>query len=96
MNVNIIKLNNLGDLPVTSYATEQSAKLDLLAALPAGEVIILGPTQRALVGTGIAIQLPDGYETQIGPRSGLVKHGVTVLNSPGTIDANYRGEVGVI
>ena len=83
------------DLPLPAYATEHSAGLDLLAAA-AGDVII-APGERALIPTGIAIALPEGYEAQVRPRSGLaLKHGVTVLNSPGTIDADYRGEIGVI
>jgi dUTP pyrophosphatase len=97
MNINVIKLDNLDDFPLPSYATTQSAGMDLLAALPIGENNILHPTERALVPTGIAIELPDGFEAQIRPRSGLaLKHGITVFNSPGTIDADYRGEVGVI
>jgi dUTP pyrophosphatase len=97
MNINVIKLDNLDDFSLPSYATTQSAGMDLLAALPVGENIILHPTQRALVPTGIAIELPDGFKAQIRLRSGLaIKHGVTVLNSPGTSDSDYRGEVGVI
>ncbi|MDB2414848.1 dUTP diphosphatase [Rickettsiales bacterium] len=81
------------DLPV--YATNQSAGMDLYAAID--EEIILAPFERRLIKTGIAIALPEGYEAQIRPRSGLAyKNGVTVLNSPGTIDADYRGEIGVI
>jgi dUTP pyrophosphatase len=71
--------------------------MDLVAALPPGDVILLEPFSRALVGTGIAIELPPGYEAQIRPRSGMaIECGITVLNSPGTIDADYRGEIGVI
>lgn len=78
-----------------SYATEQSAGMDLTAALE--EAIEIGPGERALVPTGLSLALPAGYEAQIRPRSGLaLKHGVTVLNSPGTVDADYRGEVKVI
>jgi len=81
------------DLP--SYATPASAGVDLLAAVQ-GDLSI-GPGERALVPTGLAIALPGGWEAQVRPRSGLaLKHGVTVLNAPGTIDADYRGEVGVI
>lgn len=79
------------------YATEGSAGLDLQAAVPENEQITLKSGERALVPTGIALQLPKGYEAQVRPRSGLaLKHGVTVLNSPGTIDADYRGEIGVL
>ncbi len=82
-------------LNLPSYATEQSAGMDLTAALE--EAIELGPGERALVPAGISIALPPGYEAQIRPRSGLaVKHGVTVLNTPGTIDADYRGEIKVV
>jgi dUTP pyrophosphatase len=82
-------------LNLPTYATEQSAGMDLSAALE--EAIELGPGERALIPTGLSIALPSGYEAQIRPRSGLaLKHGVTVLNSPGTIDADYRGEIKVI
>jgi len=71
--------------------------MDLVAALPEGEEVVLNPGQRTLIPTGLAIELPRDYEAQIRPRSGLaLKDGVTVLNSPGTIDADYRGEIGVI
>ena len=84
---------SLNDLP--AYSTKDSAGMDLRASL--GEPIELKPLQRVLVPTGIYIELPQGYECQIRPRSGLaLKHGITVLNSPGTIDADYRGEIGVI
>jgi dUTP pyrophosphatase len=83
------------DLPVPDYATPQAAGLDLIAANK--EPITLQPSERALVPTGISIALPPGYEAQIRPRSGLAfKHGVTVLNAPGTIDSDYRGEVQVL
>jgi dUTP pyrophosphatase len=91
-NVNIKKLDNLKELPLPSYATSLSAGMDLSAAID--EDIILKSGERVLVPTGIALALPDGYEAQIRPRSGLAfKNGVTVLNSPGTIDADYRGEI---
>lgn len=78
-----------------SYATDQSAGMDLVAALE--EAIEIAPGERALVPTGLSLALPPGFEAQIRPRSGLaLKHGVTVLNSPGTVDADYRGEVKVI
>ena len=81
------------DLP--TYATVSSAGLDLKAVLDAS--ITLGPLERKIIGTGLKIALPEGYEAQVRPRSGLAaKHGITVLNAPGTIDADYRGEIGVI
>lgn len=82
-------------LALPAYATPDSAGMDLLAAV--GEPVTLAPGERRLVPTGLAIQLPPGYEAQVRPRSGLaLKQGVTVLNAPGTVDADYRGEVGVI
>ncbi len=82
-------------LNLPTYATEQSAGMDLSAALE--EALELAPGERALVPTGLTIALPAGYEAQIRPRSGLaMKHGVTVLNSPGTVDADYRGEIKVL
>lgn len=82
-------------LALPTYATEQSAGMDLTAALE--EAIELGPWERMLIPTGLSIALPAGYEAQVRPRSGLaLKHGITVLNTPGTIDADYRGEIGVI
>jgi len=82
-------------LELPSYATAGAAGMDLRAALP--EALVLMPGQRALVPTGLELALPPGHEGQVRPRSGLaLKHGLTVLNSPGTIDADYRGEVGVI
>lgn len=90
-----VKVINRSKHTLPAYATEQSAGLDLRANIDAP--IVLKPLERALVPTGIFIALPEGYEAQIRPRSGLAaKHGVTVLNSPGTIDADYRGEIKVI
>lgn len=78
-----------------AYATAQSAGMDLRANIE--EAIILKPLQRELIPTGIYMALPDGYEAQVRPRSGLaLKHGITVINTPGTIDADYRGEIGVV
>ena len=92
MNVQII---NRGHQPLPYYATEKSAGMDIRANLD--HPIVLKPMQRCLVPTGLFIALPDGYEAQIRPRSGLaLKKGVTVLNTPGTIDADYRGEIGII
>ena len=84
-------------LPLPAYQSRHAAGLDLVAALPQAEPLKLAPGQRALVPTGIVIELPPGYEAQVRPRSGLaLKHGVTLLNSPGTIDADYRGEIMVL
>ncbi len=88
-------LENAIGLQLPTYATEQSAGMDLTAALE--EAIELAPGDRMLIPTGLSIALPQGYEAQVRPRSGLaLKHGVTVLNSPGTVDADYRGEIKVI
>lgn len=93
--VAVTRLSHAADLPLPDYATEQSAGLDLLAAVE--KELVLAAGGRALVPTGIALALPRGYEAQVRPRSGLaLRHGVTVLNSPGTVDADYRGEIGVI
>ena len=95
IKVALMPLPNAVGLNLPTYATEKSAGMDLSAALE--EAIELDAGERALVPTGLAIALPDGFEAQIRPRSGLaLKHGVTVLNSPGTIDADYRGEIKVI
>jgi dUTP pyrophosphatase len=92
VKVEILRLAHAADLPLPSYATAGSAGLDLRAA----ETLTLKPGARALVATGLAISLPENFEAQVRPRSGLaVKHGVTVLNSPGTIDSDYRGEIKV-
>jgi len=90
-----VKVTNHSSHPLPAYATQQAAGLDLRANIT--EPIVLGPLQRKLIPTGLFIELPDGYEAQVRPRSGLaLKHGITVLNAPGTIDADYRGEVGVL
>lgn len=92
VNINVI---NKGHQPLPKYATPQSAGLDLRANI--SESITLHPMQRSLVPTGLFIALPPGYEAQVRPRSGLaLRHGITVLNSPGTIDADYRGEIMVL
>ncbi len=84
-------------LPLPAYQTAHAAGLDLAAAVPADAPVTLAPGARGLVPTGFAIALPEGFEAQVRPRSGLaVRHGVTVLNTPGTIDADYRGEIQVI
>lgn len=83
------------DIPVPQYMTDQAAGMDIFAAVTEDDVIL--PGQRKKVATGIAIALPEGYEAQIRPRSGLaLKNGITLLNTPGTIDADYRGEIGLI
>lgn len=90
-----IKIVNKGKQQLPCYATSQSAGMDLRADLE--ERVVLRPLERKLIGTGIHIALPAGYEAQVRPRSGLaLKHGITVLNTPGTIDADYRGEIGVV
>lgn len=90
-----IKIVNRSGHPLPHYATAQSAGMDLRASLP--EPLVLAPMERRLVPTGLSIALPEGYEAQVRPRSGLaLKHGITLLNAPGTIDADYRGEIGVI
>ena len=90
-----IRVINKGRHPLPEYATAQSAGLDLRANIE--EAIVLNPMERKLVGTGLFMALPPGYEAQVRPRSGLaLKHGITVLNSPGTIDADYRGELKVL
>ena len=95
VRIPIERLPHGRDLPLPTYATAGAAGLDLLAAV-AGPVP-LAPMERLLVPTGIRLALPQGYEAQVRPRSGLaLRHGVTVLNAPGTIDADYRGEIGVI
>ncbi len=93
--VPIMRLVHAGDLPLPRYASAQAAGMDLHAAVAAA--ITLKPLERAIIPTGIAIALPDGYEAQVRPRSGLAaRSGVTTLNSPGTIDADYRGEIHVV
>ena len=90
-----IKIVNRGRQQLPAYATELSAGMDLRANID--ESITLNPMERRIIPTGLYIALPPGYEAQVRPRSGLaLKHGITVLNSPGTIDADYRGEIGVL
>ncbi|MEJ2433433.1 MAG: dUTP diphosphatase [Pseudolabrys sp.] len=97
VNIRIMRLPHGQDLPLPSYQSEHAAGLDLVAALPADAPLMLAPGARALIPTGIAIALPPGHEAQVRPRSGLAaRHGLTVLNAPGTIDADYRGEVQVL
>jgi dUTP pyrophosphatase len=93
----IQRLAHAAGLPLPRYETALAAGMDLIAATPSDEPVILKPLERRLIPTGLVIQLEKGYEAQVRPRSGLAfKHGVTVLNAPGTIDADYRGEVQVL
>ena len=97
VEVRVTRLPHGADLPLPEYQSALAAGLDLLAAVPADAPIELAPGARALVPTGIAIALPAGFEGQVRPRSGLAaRHGITVLNTPGTVDADYRGELQVI
>ncbi len=97
IDVRITQLAHAQDLPLPSYQTALAAGLDLIAAIPATQPVNLAPRARAMIPCGISIALPEGYEAQVRPRSGLAaKHGITVLNTPGTIDADYRGEIQVI
>lgn len=91
-----VKIINKSHHPLPDYGTFEAAGMDVRAYLPEGK-ITLRPGQRALIPTGLYMQLPQGYECQIRPRSGLaLRNGITVLNSPGTVDADYRGEIGII
>ncbi|WP_439470412.1 dUTP diphosphatase [Brevundimonas sp.] len=95
--VRVERLPHAEGLPLPAYETTGSAGMDLRAAVSADEPLTLAPGARALVKTGLKIALEPGYEAQVRPRSGLaLKHGITCLNSPGTVDSDYRGEVGVI
>lgn len=95
VSIPICRLNHAADVPLPRYETEGAAGMDLAAAT--AESLFLDPGERALIPTGLSIALPSGYEAQIRPRSGLaLRYGITVLNAPGTIDADYRGEIGVI
>ncbi len=95
VTVSIVRLPGQEDIPLPGYMTGQSAGMDLYAAVRADEVI--APGARKMIPAGIAIELPEGYEAQIRPRSGLaIRHGVTLINSPGTIDADFRGEIMVL
>ena len=95
--IRITRLAHGADLPLPSYQSAHAAGLDLIAAVPADAPLTLAPGARALVPTGIAIALPENFEAQVRPRSGLAaRHGLTVLNAPGTIDADDRGEVQVL
>jgi dUTP pyrophosphatase len=92
-----MRLPHARDLPLPAYQSEFAAGIDLVAAVPSDAPVTIAPGERAAIPTGIAVALPAGVEGQIRPRSGLaLRHGITVLNSPGTVDADYRGEVQVI
>jgi dUTP pyrophosphatase len=96
VKIEVLQLPNGAGLALPAYQSALAAGLDLLAAIPEDAPVILAPGKYALVPTGLAIALPPGYEAQVRPRSGLAaRHGVTVLNAPGTVDADYRGEIGV-
>jgi dUTP pyrophosphatase len=100
MNAIAIQLQRLphsDGLPLPHYQSALAAGLDLVAAVPSDAPVVIAPGERVLIPTGIAVALPPGFEGQVRPRSGLaLKHGVTVLNSPGTVDADYRGEIQII
>jgi dUTP diphosphatase len=97
IEIRMVRLSHAAELPLPAYQSELAAGFDLLAAVPADAPVTIRPGERALIPTGITIALPPGIEGQIRPRSGLaLRHGITVLNSPGTVDADYRGEIQVI
>lgn len=97
VEVSLVRLPHATDLPLPAYQSALAAGLDLLAAVPADGPVEIAPGGRAMIPTGLVIALPPGCEGQVRPRSGLAaRHGITVLNTPGTIDADYRGEVQVI
>jgi dUTP pyrophosphatase len=97
IKVRLVRLAHGRGLALPAYQSDTAAGLDLVAAVERKKPMVLGPGERALVPTGLVMELPPGYEGQVRPRSGLaLKHGVTVLNSPGTIDSDYRGEVKVL
>jgi len=97
LKVNVLRLPHAADLPLPAYQSALAAGLDLVAAVPANAPVTIAPGARALIPTGLSVALPPGTEGQVRPRSGLAaRHGVTVLNAPGTVDADYRGEIQVI
>ena len=97
IRIDVHQLPHGEGLALPAYQTAHAAGFDLLAAVPADAPLVLLPGQHAMVSTGLTIALPEGYEAQVRPRSGLAaKHGVTVLNAPGTVDADYRGEIAVL
>jgi dUTP pyrophosphatase len=97
VEIRLVRLPHGDDLPLPSYQSVHAAGFDLHAAVPAEIPVVIPPGRRALIPTGIALALPPGTEGQVRPRSGLaIRHGITVLNAPGTVDADYRGEIQVI
>ncbi len=97
VNVAVLPLPHFDGLQLPAYETDGSAGMDVRAAVPEGEPMVLAPGARAMVPTGLSVAIPQGYEIQVRPRSGLAaKHGLTCLNTPGTIDSDYRGEIKVI
>ena len=97
VNVAVLPLPHFEGLQLPAYETAGSAGMDVRAAVPEGEPMVLAPGERAMVPTGLSVAIPQGYEIQVRPRSGLAaKHGLTCLNTPGTIDSDYRGEIKVI
>jgi len=95
--IRFMRLAHAQGLPAPSRQSVEAAGLDLCAATPEAAPVVLSPGERALIPSGFAVELPPGFEGQVRPRSGLaLKHGVTVLNAPGTVDADYRGEIGVL
>lgn len=97
MNIEIVRLAHNRDLPLPAYETDGAAGMDLRAAVPEEQPLVIRPMSRALVPTGLSFAVPAGFEAQVRPRSGLaLKHGVTCLNTPGTVDSDFRGEVRVI
>jgi dUTP pyrophosphatase len=97
VDVKVMRLPHAADLPLPAYQSALAAGLDLVAAVPADKPVTPAPGQRAMIPTGLAIALPEGTEAQVRPRSGLAaKNGISVLNTPGTVDADYRGEIQVI
>lgn len=97
ISIQLMRLPHAEGLPAPAYETHGAAGMDLRAALPANAPMVLQPMARALIPTGLCIALPQGYEAQVRPRSGLaLRHGITCLNSPGTIDADYRGELQIL
>jgi dUTP pyrophosphatase len=97
LSVMVVQLPHARDMPLPAYQSTGAAGIDLTAAVQEGHPLALNPGERALVPTGLVLQIPEGHEAQVRPRSGIaLRHGVTVLNSPGTIDADYRGEVMVL
>ena len=97
LKVKVLRLPHAADLPLPAYQSALAAGLDLVAAVPADAPVTIAPGARALIPTGLSVALPPGTEGQVRPRSGLAaRHGITVLNAPGTVDADYRGEIQVI